>query len=71
MLVHRDLFVHELLHIVSIFLGYIFAGDVIATMEKQSKELANSVMKRAEAVYNKSNTKVCIVTIYIILLFFF
>ncbi|KAH6823881.1 Adenine nucleotide alpha hydrolases-like superfamily protein [Perilla frutescens var. hirtella] len=30
--------------------GYIFTGDVIATVEKHSRDLANSVMKRAEAV---------------------
>ncbi|XP_047952447.1 universal stress protein A-like protein [Salvia hispanica] len=38
--------------------GYLFAGDVIATMEKYSKDLANSVMKRAEAVFNTCNSTV-------------
>ncbi|KAK4406943.1 hypothetical protein Sango_0275300 [Sesamum angolense] len=30
--------------------GYLFAGDVIQTIEKYSRDLANSVMRRAEAV---------------------
>lgn len=47
------------------FIGYMFAGDVIAAMEKQSKDLANSVMKRAEAVYNRANTKVCVLFYFI------
>ncbi|KAL1543971.1 universal stress protein A-like protein [Salvia divinorum] len=38
--------------------GYLFAGDVIATMDKYSKDLANSVMKRAEAVFNRCNSTV-------------
>ncbi|XP_059625597.1 universal stress protein A-like protein [Cornus florida] len=35
---------------------YLFAGDVIATMENYGKGLANSVMSRAEAVCRDSNT---------------
>ncbi|KAL2535489.1 Adenine nucleotide alpha hydrolase-like superfamily protein [Forsythia ovata] len=31
--------------------GYLFAGDVIATMEKHNSDLTNSVMSRAEAIY--------------------
>lgn len=38
--------------------GYIFTGDVIATMEKHNKDLANSVMNRAEAVYERFNSEV-------------
>lgn len=36
--------------------GYLFAGDVVATMEKYSRGLANSVMNRAEEVYRGFNT---------------
>ncbi|KAE9464100.1 hypothetical protein C3L33_03978, partial [Rhododendron williamsianum] len=36
--------------------GYLFAGDVVATMEKYSRDLANSVMNRAEEVYRGFNT---------------
>ncbi|KAL3827773.1 hypothetical protein ACJIZ3_016575 [Penstemon smallii] len=36
----------------------LFAEDVIATTEKYSKDLANSVMSRADAVYRNYNTKV-------------
>ncbi|XP_010259333.1 PREDICTED: universal stress protein PHOS32-like [Nelumbo nucifera] len=39
--------------------GYLFASDVIATMEKYSRDLADSVMERAEAIFkNHSNIKV-------------
>ncbi|KAA8549093.1 hypothetical protein F0562_000777 [Nyssa sinensis] len=37
---------------------YLFAGDVIETMEKYGKDLANSVMSRAEAVYKNFNTNI-------------
>ncbi|KAI8574826.1 hypothetical protein RHMOL_Rhmol01G0383500 [Rhododendron molle] len=36
--------------------GYLFAGDVVETMEKYSRGLANSVMNRAEEVYRGFNT---------------
>ncbi|XP_058188395.1 universal stress protein PHOS32 isoform X2 [Rhododendron vialii] len=36
--------------------GYLFGGDVVATMEKYSRDLANSVMNRAEEVYGAFNT---------------
>lgn len=36
--------------------GYLFAGDVVATMEKYNRELANSVMNRAEEIYRGFNT---------------
>lgn len=36
--------------------GYLFDGDVVATMEKYSRGLANSVMNRAEEVYRGFNT---------------
>lgn len=39
-------------------LGYVFSSDVITAMEKQSKDLVSSVMKRAESVYAKFNTNV-------------
>ncbi|KAK3020591.1 hypothetical protein RJ639_046941 [Escallonia herrerae] len=38
--------------------GYLFGGDVIETMEKYSRELANSVMARAETVYTDFNTNI-------------
>ncbi|KAK6118121.1 hypothetical protein DH2020_048105 [Rehmannia glutinosa] len=38
--------------------GYLFAEDVIANMEKYSKDLANSVMNRAEAVCRNFTSKV-------------
>ncbi|KAI3449402.1 hypothetical protein Pfo_006067 [Paulownia fortunei] len=38
--------------------GYLFAGDAIANMEKYSRDLANSVMKRAEAVCRNFNSTV-------------
>ncbi|KAL0435963.1 UNVERIFIED_CONTAM: hypothetical protein Sradi_0304200 [Sesamum radiatum] len=38
--------------------GYLFAGDVIQTIEKYSRDLANSVMRRAEAVCRNFNTAV-------------
>ncbi|XP_057475066.1 universal stress protein PHOS32-like [Actinidia eriantha] len=37
---------------------YLFAGDAIASMEKYGRELANSVMSRAEEVYRDFNTSV-------------
>jgi len=36
--------------------GHLFAGDVVATMEKYSRDSANSVMNRAEEVYRGFNT---------------
>ncbi|EEF47280.1 universal stress protein PHOS34 [Ricinus communis] len=38
--------------------GYLFSGDVISAMEKYSKDLINSVMERAEAVYKNSISNV-------------
>ncbi|KAJ9187863.1 hypothetical protein P3X46_003278 [Hevea brasiliensis] len=38
--------------------GYMFSGDAISTMEKYGKDLVNSVMQRAEAVYRNFNVKV-------------
>ncbi|PIN06637.1 hypothetical protein CDL12_20806 [Handroanthus impetiginosus] len=38
--------------------GYLFAGDVIASMEKYSRDLANSVMRRAEGVCRNFNNRV-------------
>ncbi|XP_057782206.1 universal stress protein A-like protein [Salvia miltiorrhiza] len=38
--------------------GFLFAGDAIASMERYSRDLANSVMQRAEAVCNRCNTTV-------------
>ncbi|KAK4418063.1 hypothetical protein Salat_2219000 [Sesamum alatum] len=38
--------------------GYLFAGDVIQTIEKYSRDLANSVMRRAEAVCTNFNSTV-------------
>lgn len=38
--------------------GYVFSNDVISAMEKQSKDLVRSVMKRAEAVFVNFNTNV-------------
>ncbi|THF99057.1 universal stress protein A-like protein [Camellia sinensis] len=38
--------------------GYLFAGDVLASMEKYTNNLVNSVMKRAEAVYRDFNTNI-------------
>ncbi|KAL6978317.1 hypothetical protein U1Q18_019987 [Sarracenia purpurea var. burkii] len=35
--------------------GYLFAGDVIANIEKYSRDLCNSVMTRAEEVYRDFN----------------
>ncbi|CAA2989407.1 universal stress protein PHOS32-like [Olea europaea var. sylvestris] len=40
--------------------GYLFANDVIATMEKHNSDLTNSVMRRAEAVYKNFNTTVAV-----------
>ena len=37
---------------------YLFAGDAIASMEKYRRDLANSVMSRAEEVYRDFNTSV-------------
>ncbi|OAY48749.1 hypothetical protein MANES_05G002800v8 [Manihot esculenta] len=38
--------------------GYMFSGDVVSAVESYSKNLVNSVMERAEAVYSKFNVKV-------------
>ncbi|XP_011079565.1 universal stress protein A-like protein [Sesamum indicum] len=38
--------------------GYLFAGDVIQTIEKYSRDLANSVMRRADAVCRNFNSAV-------------
>ena len=38
--------------------GYVFSSEVISAMEKQSKDLVNAVMKRAEAVYAKFSSNV-------------
>ncbi|KAL0459757.1 UNVERIFIED_CONTAM: hypothetical protein Slati_0602900 [Sesamum latifolium] len=38
--------------------GYLFAGDVIQTIEKYSRDLANSVMRRADAVCRNFSTAV-------------
>ena len=40
------------------FVGYVFSSEVISAMEKQSKDLVNAVMKRAEAVYAKFSSNV-------------
>lgn len=37
--------------------GYMFSGDVVSAVESYSKNLVNSVMERAEAVYSKFNVK--------------
>ncbi|GFY98669.1 adenine nucleotide alpha hydrolases-like superfamily protein [Actinidia rufa] len=37
---------------------YIFAGDAIASMEKYSRDLAHSVMSRAEEVYRDFHPRV-------------
>ncbi|PSR85951.1 GTPase [Actinidia chinensis var. chinensis] len=39
---------------------YLFGGDDIASMEKYGRDLASSVMRRAEAVYRDVNTNVCV-----------
>ncbi|GFS33485.1 adenine nucleotide alpha hydrolases-like superfamily protein [Actinidia rufa] len=39
---------------------YLFGGDAIASMEKYGRDLASSVMRRAEAVYRDVNTNVSI-----------
>ncbi|KAL1312733.1 hypothetical protein HN51_039335 [Arachis hypogaea] len=36
--------------------GYIFSSDVVSTMEKYGKDLANSVMERAGDICRKLNT---------------
>ena len=41
-----------------VFVGYVFSSEVISAMEKQSKDLVNAVMKRAEAVYAKFSSNV-------------
>ncbi|KAF5936643.1 hypothetical protein HYC85_024149 [Camellia sinensis] len=38
--------------------GFLFAGDVVASMEQYGKDLANSVMSRAEVVYRDCNNPV-------------
>lgn len=38
--------------------GYIFGGDVVAAMEEHTKELVDSVMGRADAVFRKSRINV-------------
>ncbi|GAB2226448.1 hypothetical protein Droror1_Dr00022256 [Drosera rotundifolia] len=40
--------------------GYLFGNDVVKAMEEYSRELVDSVMSRADAVYRKYNTKVYI-----------
>ncbi|XP_047313021.1 universal stress protein PHOS32-like [Impatiens glandulifera] len=35
--------------------GYLFSGDIVGKMENYSKELAHSVMNRAESVYGNFN----------------
>ncbi|CAL5425912.1 unnamed protein product [Camellia sinensis] len=37
---------------------YLFAGDVLASMEKYTNNLVNSVMRRAEAVCRDFNTNI-------------
>ena len=37
---------------------YLFAGDAIASMENYSRDLAHSVMSRAEKVYRDFHTRV-------------
>lgn len=38
--------------------GYFFGDDVIATVEKYSKDLATSVMQKAETIYRDFDARV-------------